>query len=73
MNPDTSTIPTLIINAACADNGMMLHYAIESVLGLITASSALANARRIIPGPVLAVLDTFALNFVKNLKKEQTQ
>lgn len=59
-----------LINAACADNGALLHYVAESVLGLSVVASALANLRRAIPGPLLAVLDAFALNFVKNLKKE---
>lgn len=70
MDPDTTG---LFVTTVCADNGAVLHYVVEGVLGLSVVASGLANLRKAIPAPILAVLDAFALNFVKNLKKEQTQ
>lgn len=56
-----------IVQAACADNGALLTNVIAWVGGTVGVASVLANFRNRLPAPVVSLLDSLALNFVKTL------
>lgn len=56
-----------VVAAVCADNGSLIVQAIAWIGGTVGAASLLANFRNKLPPPLVAVLDTLALNFVKAL------
>jgi hypothetical protein len=64
-----STLHTVIADA-CANNGALLEHWIAWIAGISTVASLIANLRNRIPAPVLTVIDTLALNFVKQAAED---
>ena len=61
-----------IVTDVCANNGALLTEIIAYGAGTIGAASFLANFRKYLPPWLASVLDTLALNFVKQVAQQAT-
>lgn len=53
------------IDAACANNGALLHWAFHALLGTSVAASVVANFRKYLTPAQAKAADVIALNLVK--------